>query len=93
MGRQLLQALGIKIPFGGIQNDEVAFVLVTIFLTDFFIFAGFQTVKHILGFVVIQHVVAKFFFLLDGGVDGFHSCANVIDLGTGSLTSGIQFFG
>ena len=49
MARQLLQTLGIKVPFGGVQNDEIAVMLVTVFLTGFFIFAGFQLCKNILG--------------------------------------------
>ena len=65
MSRQLLQSLGIKVAFGGVQNDEVAIMLVTIFLTGFFILTGFQFVDHISGLVVVQYIITELFRLLD----------------------------
>ena len=47
MARQLLQSLGIKVAFGGVKNDEVAVMFITIFLASFLIFAGFHFVDYI----------------------------------------------
>ena len=77
MTRQLLQTLGIKIAFGGVQNDEVAVVIVTIFLTGFFILAGFQLINHIPCLVVICYLVTECFLFLDGSFNRFHLGANI----------------
>ena len=77
MARQLLQSLGIKIAFGGVQNDEVAVVIVTIFLTGFLIPASFQFVNYISGLVIVQNMITKVFLLCDFSFHGFHFGANI----------------
>ena len=77
MSRQLLQSLGIKVAFGGVQNDEVAIMLVTIFLAGLFVFTGFQTVKNIFGLEVVQHIITEFFLFCDCSFHRFHIGANI----------------
>ena len=93
VARQLLESLGIKISLGGVENNEVAVMLVTIFLTGFFILAGFQLVNYILGLLLVQHIVTDLFLLLNGCFHRFHLGANITQLLMGGIASGSQCFG
>ena len=65
MARQLFQSLGIKVAFGGVQNDEVAVMFITVFLASFLIFAGFHFVDYISALVIVQHMITKLFLFCD----------------------------
>ena len=68
-------------------------MLVTIFLTSFFILAGFQFVDYISSLVIVQHIITELFLFCDCGFHRFHLCANITQLLMGDIASSSQCFG